>query len=285
MKLIEFEGLNCYTNSMCTIARELGAGYESAFGNVWSETAFELPKEGVALLSPRFEGNMRELGLEIEELDCSYPTDTERSLSPISNGEPLLVGMDGFHIPWSPRFRKFSGTHYFAVRFFWEKPILCFDPTYGCAGYAMDLSYFVDHASSLKRFALPFPKELSFDDLAEIQAVSESSLQASETLSSLVEKCRAGKTADAFAALKYVGALIDNRYLYRRYLERRSSQLLSRLPLSDESFFQQWIAVKNGLAKACVSSKRGPILDAAFMIAVEALEKERDAAAKTAAAP
>ena len=41
MKLINFQGLNCYYNCILSIANYLGADYVQALASLWSETDFK----------------------------------------------------------------------------------------------------------------------------------------------------------------------------------------------------------------------------------------------------
>jgi hypothetical protein len=277
MRLINFSGLNCYTNSAVSIADSFGADYMPAFWNLWTETDFSYDPFRKAYTSKRLMENLSALSLRLEELPCGSAEELEASFSSDPGGL-FLVGMDAFHIPWSPRYRLFFGSHYFIA----ERAadcFLCHDPTYGKYSERMTGEYLLEHANAVSRAVKAEATGLDPDDTSENNSIAKVIPDMQSRLVRWVESCTVSVAAEPELerAAQYVDCLINNRLLYLRYISSRAPG--QRLVKSfDDKFFSGWNAVKNGLYKASMIHNRAPVIGEVADKMCELLKMELSAA-------
>ncbi|MDR1464905.1 MAG: hypothetical protein LBJ11_06370 [Oscillospiraceae bacterium] len=250
MRLIHFEGLNCYYNSIVSIAQAMGADVVSAFGTLWSEADFLYDPFRNAFSSRRFLENLAFLGVRLETLPSAAPEERARSLARLEESAFLVVGMDAFFLPWSPRAGLFHGSHYFAAVNAAPEWLLCYDPTYGKADERFPAAAAVDYANDLILVSQCPATGAPAEPFADIQAAARESPALRQRLLGWCEK---SDRKEIEKAARYVDCLISNRLLYRHCLARRVPALIRGSPLEDEALCERWNAVKNGFLKASLT--------------------------------
>lgn len=250
MKLIHFRGLNCYYNSIINVAAFWGVDYHSSFSALWSETDFTYePIYGIYLTKRMFK-NLKILGAGFEVLKSSSQKEKEESLSLFQTGEWLIVGMDSFHIPWTPYYQILHGSHYFIIQKENNNSLLCFDPTYDKKYIKIMLADIIPDIFDICHIYKIENRTLDIEIIQEIQEVINTNPKTREKLFKEINGCTNENQKNAGTLAKYIDAMINNRHIYQYYLQNFSSASLSNLKWFDNDFFLQWTAVKNGLYKA-----------------------------------
>ena len=133
MKLIHFQGLNCYHDCMITLANTFGLNYTAAFSGLWAEGRLRYDPICDVFLSMRLEEALEDCGMK---LDAPWITKKERETgwADTPAGDYIIIGMDAFLIPWNPLCELLHGPHYFIVQKGISETHDCFDPTYGLVG-------------------------------------------------------------------------------------------------------------------------------------------------------
>lgn len=286
LNLINFQGLNCYSNCIVTIAAFLGVDYIRAFSSLWSETDFRYDSFRRVFLTRRMPAGLEALGarLDMRLLDRSTPEEAEARLDAVESETLLLVGMDGYYIPWVPLYGLLHGPHYFIAVNTASSELKGFDPTYTLFNQPIPRESLHTHAFDISYLcrvpASPFLEE-STPALQEAREILLTHPQLLQNLTAQIRSCADGGHEQAILLAEYVDALISNRYLYRRYLQEQ--ELCEACPLFfRKEFFAQWTAVKNGLYKMS-ASRDTHIHDDVCMLLTGLLEQESALAAKLAA--
>ncbi|MDR2657366.1 MAG: hypothetical protein LBB86_06040 [Oscillospiraceae bacterium] len=251
MNLINFKGMQCYYNSIVTIAAALGIDYTRAFGGLWSEIDYRYDPYRKWFVSKYLLKNLAEIGCSVSDLPSMTPEKTRASLDSLSDGDLLAVGMDAYYVPWNPYFGLFFGPHYFVVEYDGDDVLVCHDPTYGYEGERLTRGHIIRHACHMISVRTCARGDARHDDMTEMRAAAEVIPKQKLRLLSWLEPAE-GRRARANTAYKYVECMINNRYLYHRYLEYCSPETLPKLSIFDDGFFENWIAVKNGMLKASI---------------------------------
>ncbi|MDR2656210.1 MAG: hypothetical protein LBB86_00110 [Oscillospiraceae bacterium] len=282
MNIIHFRGLNCYSNSLVSVADSFGIDYTLAFGDLWSEMDLRYDPFREKYLSPRLLGNLNALGCTVKILPSETRDDIEGSLLGLNNGDCVIIGMDRSMVPWNPYFGGISGPHYFAAEYSADDPILCFDPTFNARNEKLRRDYIVERANRISVLKPRAPEPWMPDDTAELRAVAEGRGERLRRMTEWIERCSSDGGAEAERFAKYVEALINNRSLYRRYLDRCAPEILDALGTFDDSLLRRWSAVKHGLVKASVARQSGRrsdrLLNEIRAYATELVDRESNAA-------
>ncbi|MDR1262504.1 MAG: hypothetical protein LBK46_03315 [Oscillospiraceae bacterium] len=282
MNIIHFRGLNCYSNSLVSVADSFGIDYTLAFGNLWSEMDLRYDQFREKYLSPYLLGNLNALGCSLTILPSETSGDIEDSLSGLNNGDCVIIGMDRRLVPWNPFFGGISGPHYFVAEYAADDSIPCFDPTFNVRNEKLRRDYIIKRASRISVLKPRAPEPWLPDDMAELRTVAEGCGERLRRVTEWIERCRSGGGNEAEQFAKYVEALINNRSLYRRYLDKRAPELLDALGVFNDSLFRRWSAVKHGLVKASIareSARRsGRLMDEIGTFATELINSESNAA-------
>ncbi|MFT9056797.1 MAG: hypothetical protein ABF449_09295 [Ethanoligenens sp.] len=250
MNLIHFRGLNCYHDCIVTIAASLGLDYRASFATLWSETDFIYDPHSKVYLTKRMIANLQTLGAKLEKLDCSSPENMKESLSQFKAGEWIIIGTDTFYIPWTRYYHTLYNTHHFMVRKERDGSLSCADPTCGRQDMRITFEEIIPHIFDIKRVRRVAEKPLNFGAIREARAVLRSHPEMRKSLLEKMNGCTGAKQEDAGLLARYISAMIDNRYLFRHYLQTRPSASNQDRQLFSDEFFLRWTAVKNGLFKA-----------------------------------
>lgn len=264
MELLDFRGLNCYSNCIVTVAQQLGVNWTAAFSSLWSETDFKFDPFRKVYLSKRMPGRLARLGAELSMLPCDSPEEAEASLSELERGELFLVGMDAFFLHWVPVFGALHGPHYFIAKDTSGERFSCFDPTYGTQTESISRAEILSHAFDISRIR-PQKKIFKCPVVLCIRREAEAVLRThSLLLEELTERIAAARDEGSEASVllaKYVDALLSNHYLYRYFLTQCSDGRKAAELFLTEAQFAEWTAVKNGLYKAAVSVSKHSLLE------------------------
>lgn len=260
MKIINFQGLNCYHNCVVSIAASFGVDYPESFATLWSETDFRYDPIRETYMSKNIVTNLETLGAELVPVSCSSPEETASALADLDEGECIVVGMDAYHIPWNQFCDLFHGPHYFIARNVGEEKLLCYDPTYYKKGERLTREDFIRLAFDAARVYRVGKGALGLDYRTEAQAVLRSHPPACETLLERIDVCRYGAQEETLLLAKYVDAMINNRYLFRHYLEKRSQPDERKRCYLNSDFLMRWFSVKNGLYKATLGRDNGVLV-------------------------
>ena len=115
MKLICFQGLNCYHACIITLAHHAGYPYEQSFSRLWSDGNPRFDPIGRVFLTRRMPQALESMGMYLEEPAVTLPG-RRHSWSEVSENAFALVGMDAFQVPWTPLFGLQHGPHYFIAQ-------------------------------------------------------------------------------------------------------------------------------------------------------------------------
>jgi hypothetical protein len=251
MNLINFKGMQCYYNGIVTIAAALGIDYTRAFGGLWSEMDYRYDPYRKWFVSKYLLKNLAALGCSVSDLPSMTPDKTNASLNSLNDGDLLVVGMDAYYVPWNPYYGIFFGPHYFVVEYDGGAVLTCHDPTYGYEGERMTRGHIVKHACHIILVRTCAHGDVHHDNLTEMRTAAEVIPKQRLRLLSWLEPTD-GRRARAGTASKYVECMINNRYLYRRYLEHCDPETLPKLHIFDDEFFKLWTAVKSGMIKSSI---------------------------------
>lgn len=250
MNMIDFRGLNCYYNCLVNIASFLGIDYLASFSTLWSETDFVYDEFHNIYLTKRMITNLEALGAKIEVLNCSSKTVSEEALSLFQVGDWIIVGMDFFHITWHHYYQALHGYHYFSARKEKEDMFSCFDPIYGINHMEMKSKDISSYAFEIRRIVKIIETPLDIGVQREAQEIicNHSKIQNSfiAKLTGSIEK----NHKDLALFVRYVDAMINNRYLYKHYLHNYPPFSNRYQEFFSDEYFLKWAAVKNGLYKA-----------------------------------
>jgi hypothetical protein len=300
MKLFNFPGLNCYYSSVVSAANAFGIPIIDAFATLFSETDFDFNPCSKSFSSKRLLTNLNHLGAHSEVFACGMPKENKSSFLQCDKEMYFIIGMDPFHIHWTPSFGRFNGYHYFLAKPAGGNDFLCYDPTYGNQKEPMTQEVIVTHAFDITSFCRSQKNSLETDDLAELLNVAEG-----DTLSfwQLLSQMEVGKIPPdgvkdystysiappsgnkpntdrrvAEKAARYVDCLIHSRLLYEYYLQNRKLFLLNELTIFTADYFNRWQAVKNGLLKASVLRDNAAVLEKTEELFSNLIRCEREAA-------
>lgn len=257
MKLIHFQGLNCYHDCLITLANAFGLDYAAAFSGLWAEGHLRYDPICSVFLSRRIQETLETMGMK---LDTPLTTDENRETgwaeTPVGNY--VIIGMDACLIPWSPLYKLLHGPHYFIVRKGDAELHDCYDPTYGINRQTMSAQELIPKAYaviSLKMIRLGTPSlpDASNTLLTQSQEVLKVH---PETLRHILEQAdiwMQGSEKKRLLPAKYVDSLLTGRYLYRHFLMGQGSAASEAPLFFSDQYYEKWLAVKNGFYKAALS--------------------------------
>lgn len=261
MNLIHFRGLNCYFNCVVSIAAYLGLNYEDSFATLWSETDFTYDRRHHAYSTKRMLANLEAMGVKLKGLGCDSQKEAEEVLSSCQEGEFIIVGMDAFCIPWSPIYQALHDPHYFFAQKEQPDSFFCFDPTYSKEYMRIMPDDIISHAYDIWRIEKVTEKPPHFGVIEEAQEIICNHPQTQEKLLFEINECTHEKQKNAGSLAKYAAALINNRYLYKHYLQSSLPNADKYQQFFDKDFFLRWEAVKNGLYKASLIKNNESVID------------------------
>lgn len=257
MKLIHFQGLNCYHDRLVTLADSFGLDYTAAFSGLWSESRLRYDEICDVFLSVRLEQALESLGLKLDA-PCVAREDREAAWSKTPAGSYAVIGIDAGLIPWSPLYQLLHGPHYFIVHKGIGEPQCCFDPTYGLSGETLTAKELVSNSYALipvKKHAAGIPPADGGHDplFAQSQEVLDTH---PGTLSHFFEQANTwmkGSKTTALLPAKFVVAMLTGRYLFKYFLEQRSYPPKAVPLFFSHKYYEDWSAVKNGFYKAALT--------------------------------
>lgn len=250
MNLINFQGLNCYYNCILNNSIFLGINYQLSFATLWSETDFTYDQINNAYSTKRMFLNLESLGAKLEFSNCSSSKDAKTSLSLFKAGARIIIGMDAFHIPWTPYYQLLHSSHYFIAQKISESSFICFDPTYNKKNLPISFENIILNAFDICHIYRVPKKPLNFEIIQEAKEIIYKHPKTQTELLIKINECTWQKRKNADLLIKYIDAMINNRYLYKHYIENLSSSNHDIQQLFNKDFFLQWKAIKNGLYKA-----------------------------------
>lgn len=281
MKLIHFQGLNCYHDCMITLANTFGLDYTEAFSRLWSEGLLRYDPICDVFLSRRLEETLESFGMKLE-IPWVTLQERETGWAGLQAGNYAIIGTDACLIPWNPIYQQLHGPHYFIVQKGTAGFHDCYDPTYGISGQKLTAKELVFNSYALITVKMdttaPFVKHVKEDARNLILDQSQEILKShSETLEHFLEQAGVwmgkSKKEDLLPA-KYVDALLTGRYLYRyflkeqHYAEKRAPLFFSR------QYYDQWLAAKNGFYKAALMGQKSAVFDEACCLLADLFEQE-----------
>jgi len=276
MKLISFEGLNCYTSCVISIAKHFGLTYEMSFYNLWSETSFIYDDRFNLYYTKRMLENLETLGLKLDKVFCDTPELVKKTLDSVENSVFLIIGMDAYYLPWSPIYQLSHDSHYFIIQKDGTDSFPCFDPSYGEDNIQLPCGEIMSHAFEINIAEQVIQMSLDANGVTELQEILQMHSNIREKIFTEIEDER-----DLALTGRYIGAFIDNRCLYRNYLnELPSNGYVQQLFHND--YFMEWKAVKNGLFKASLLRNNAKIVCEVKSRLSRMIDREIDMAEKMA---
>ena len=282
MKLIHFQGLNCYHDCMITLANTFGLNYTAAFSGLWAEGRLRYDPICDVFLSMRLEEALEDCGMK---LDAPWITKKERETgwADTPAGDYIIIGMDAFLIPWNPLCELLHGPHYFIVQKGISETHDCFDPTYGLDGQKLTTRDLILNTYALITIKM-INKTNSFiaDKQDPLLNQSQEVLKTHpETLRYLLKQAKVWMQESEKSVLlpaKYVDALLTGRYLYRFFLKERNMTASSAPLFFSRKYYEQWLTVKNGFYKAALSRQSSAAFNESCRLLTCLFEKEIDMA-------
>lgn len=263
MKLIHFQGLNCYHDSLITLANAYGLDYTAAFSGLWSEGHLRYDPICGVFLSQRIEETLETMGMRFNA-PRTGEKDREIAWADTPAGNCIIIGMDACLIPWCPFYQLLHGPHYFIVQKGTSAQQDCFDPTYGISGQKLTAKELVSKAYALipvklDRTALSIAASHIGPSSPPLLAQSQEVLKTHpETLRHFLECAHIwikGPEKTALSAAKYIDGLLTGRYLYRHFLEEQENAKENAPMFFSRHYYDQWLTVKNGFYKAALIRK------------------------------
>lgn len=249
MKLISFNGLNCYHRCIITIAHFWDVPYRKALATLWSETDFSCDLFNQVCVSRRLLTNLAALGMVVKERDFSTPKETEASLRSVPAGTWLILGSDAFYLPWSLFYQKICCNHYFIAYKENAEMLSCFDPTENKENISVALSEIAAHAFQVVQPIRVGTSSFDVDDIAELKKVRDEHPLTEKRILHQMTFWMQEKQDASLMPIKWVDAMVNNRHLYGYYCQNVLFPDKEEQPFFDKSFFLRWAAIKNGLLK------------------------------------
>ena len=278
MNLIYYRGLNCHLGCVINIADSLGVNYLDAFGTLWSETDFTEDPRFHIYLSQRVFPNLEALGIKREVFNCASEKQAEESFSLIPEGELFVAGMDTSHIPWSFVYQTAHEPHYFYARK--EKPdsLFCFDPTYNQICSRLAPGGIIPHAFELNRIHRTAASQLRPATGSEAREILRKHPETQETLRTEMNNCKRVERGKIMPLIRRITAMINNRYLFERFLQQYSFMSEHDQRFFGRDFFSRWEAVKNGMYKASILRNNESVIDETCNLFLNLMREETDMA-------
>ncbi|WP_122643574.1 hypothetical protein [Luxibacter massiliensis] len=277
MKLTHIPGVNCYLDCVITLADTFGIDYAEAFSCLWPES--ELCYEAIChtFLSRGLFRELDAMGMGVGK-PCVSRKDKEQGWAECAEGEFMIVGIDGFSIPWNPLFSALHGPHYLIVHKSASEPQVCCDPTYGIRGQKLTSVELIAASYAIipvrqreNKIAYERGDRLLVSQAEEVMKAHP--LAARRFLEKAKTWIQKGEE-NAFLPARYVEALTEGRRLYGFVLRKRKIPP-NRAPLFwSESFFKQWRAVKNGFNKAALTKQKDGVFDETCCLFMSLYEQE-----------
>lgn len=250
-ELINFKGLNCYNNSIITIANERDIDYNQCFHNLWSEIDFDCHNPLEIYTSKRLFQNLSMLGIEIHKI-----TDSTK-LPTFEKNELFIVSMDSYFIPWNDIYQVRHDWHYFIVQNVIGNYFLCFDPTYHLSDIQISKSTVLNHANEICKINdVKYVFTLDVNLQEELNNVLSNNKKLESIISEKMQYANKNDIRLHHQTAKYIDAFINNRYMFKQYLNTLHLPIDIHV-IMPENYFLTWIAVKNGLNKLSLSMNEG----------------------------
>ena len=266
MKLIHFQGLNCYHDCMITLANHAGIQYIQSFSRLWSEWELCFDPICHSFLTKRMPYALEAMGMKLFS-PCVSREAREVSWSGLPAGTFTLIGMDTFLIPWTPLYQLQHGPHYFIAQKGMTDPQVCFDPTYGVCGQTCSTLQRCSDAYALIPVEITSPTSLPLSASATLTDQAHEVLVGHpKMLHSFLEMAEhwiQGGEETAFFPAKFTDALLSGRYLYRHFLTEEYGHLDKAPFFQSRGYFSEWQAVKNGFYKAALLHRRQTVFEEA----------------------
>jgi len=250
LRLINFDGLNCFSNSVVTIADSYGVDYLASFCDLWAETDFRYAPYSRRLVSQRMTDNLSVLGARFEQGALADDSENVKVLDFLKKGDCVVVGMDAFFTPWSPSYKTFSGSHYFIAMKAKGDELSCFDPTHGAFNARMTMAYIAEHATDLILIRSVAKGALPFDEREFWPSLYQELPRIFKGIHERLNGCIGEKYSAYDELAKQIGAMVENRQLTARYLAARSVESNRELALFEPEYFDRWERVRLALYKA-----------------------------------
>jgi len=273
VNLISFDGLNCFSNSVITIAASYGVDYIQAFADLWTEAEFRYAPYSKRLVSIRLTDNLEMLGARFEQGAFANDAENATLLDLMSVGEMAVVGMDTFFTPWSPFYRTFNGSHYFIAEKYNAEAFACYDPTYGVERVGLTLEYVAEHTTDLIYVREAEKNTVEYDAKALLKSIKEGLPPAFEDLIRRIKAEPADRDALEECGRRMT-CMLENRQLNALYFRERQKEAFQSLALFDEGYFHDWETAKLGVFKAGASSRGESALEEALSKLQDLYEKE-----------
>lgn len=282
MKLIHFQGLNCYHDCLITLANTFGLDYTSAFSRLWSEGHLRYDPICDVFLSRRIEKTLECLGMKLGRPSTAV-REREKEWLDIQAGHYAIIGMDAGLIPWSPLYRLLHGPHYFIIQKGFSEFHDCFDPTYGFSGQKLpeqELIYQSFALITIKADSAPISNTDNTHDplLSQAQEVLE---MHPETLRRFFKQAAVwmqGTETTALFPAKYVDALLTGRYLYKYYLKEHICDEKEATLFFSGKYYAEWLSVKHGFYKAALKKQNNDTFRESCRLLTSLYEQELELA-------
>lgn len=288
MKLIHFQGLNCYHDCMITLANAFGLDYTAAFSKLWAEGHLRYDPICDVFLSRKIQETLESMGME---LDAPLTEEAVREMkwADTPAGDYAIIGMDACFIPWSPLHQLLHGPHYFIVQKGRAEQHECFDPTYGLSCQRLATQDLIPNAFALITVKTCHTCALTIDStLDPLYAQSQEVLNFHPgTLRHFLEQAAVwmkGEEKRTLLPAKYVDTMLAGRHLYRHFLSGQY-KAAKRAPLFfSHPFYEEWMAVKNGFYKAALTRQSRAVFDESCRLFAGLFEQELELAEQISAA-
>lgn len=268
-ELINFKGLNCFNNSVLTLANENGIDYCQCFFNLWSESEFECNTALNVYNSKRLYQNLEKMGLFVEKILKDQKEKFENCLLSLDNDELFIISMDSFYIPWNDIYKLRHDCHYFVVQNTVGDNFSCFDPTYNVFDRKISKKDVLANAFEICKIETKQPyKSLNMDLKKQISLIQSNNEILKKTIKEKIQFANENDISFHHKTSRYIDCLTNNRHMFKKFLTTHSTTINIE-NFMPENYFLSWQAVKNGLNKLSLSKNES--LSKQIIILVEKL--------------
>lgn len=269
-ELINFKGLNCFNNSVLTLANENGIDYCQCFFNLWSESEFECNTALNVYNSKRLYQNLEKMGLFVEKILKDQKEKFENCLLSLDNDELFIISMDSFYIPWNDIYKLRHDCHYFVVQNTVGDNFSCFDPTYNVFDRKISKKDVLANTFEICKIETKQPyKSLNMDLKKQISLIQSNNKFLKKIIKEKIQYANENDISLHHKTSRYIDCLTNNRLMFKQFLSAKYSKNTNIENFMPENYFLSWQAVKNGLNKLSIS--KNDSLSKQIIILVEKL--------------
>lgn len=244
LKFINFQGLNCFHNSVATLVASIGKDYNFLFSGLWGETRLIYDEKSELYISRRFNTNLSHLNLYVDELLINH-------IDKLEENSFFIVAFDSFDVFWNTTYKTRHGLHYFIAQKSSECDYMAYDPTLNKAEIKLDYSEMKKYAKFIfilkKKLSRPYKKISLGYQVKQAKSVLP---RLNNLIQTRLKKANSEKEYILLA--KYCDTLANNRYMFRHMIQDKYHLECDLRHFMPNNYFLTFTAIKNGLFRLSV---------------------------------